>query len=75
VYLWFLPLCFSLHRGPWVQRAPGIPCALFDFEGGLLEKLGRIVPRDRCFISFIIPGRANGSGECAVDDGLRWNPE
>src|ERR1700730_6405148 len=29
-YLWLLPLCFlPLHRGLRVQRAPGVPCALF----------------------------------------------
>jgi hypothetical protein len=33
---------------PWVQRAPGIPCALFNFEGGTFPaKLARNARRDR----------------------------
>jgi hypothetical protein len=37
-----------LHTRPRVQRAPGIPCALFFREvRKLLSKLGRFAPRDR----------------------------
>jgi hypothetical protein len=41
-----------LRTRPRVQRAPGIPCALF-FEGELLASLGRIAPRDRKVMSAI----------------------
>jgi hypothetical protein len=34
-HLWSLPLCFLLHRGPRVERTPGLPCAL-RFRGGTL---------------------------------------
>src|SRR6266702_2914220 len=42
-----------LRTGPRVQRASGIPCALFIFERSrkLLAKLGRIVPRE-CDFAF-----------------------
>jgi hypothetical protein len=30
-----------------VQQAPGIPCALYFFGRTILEKLGRIAPRER----------------------------
>ena len=30
-YLWFCRVLF-VARGPWVQRAPGLPCALFFFS-------------------------------------------
>jgi len=26
--LWLLPRAFFVARGPWVRRAPGLPCAL-----------------------------------------------
>jgi hypothetical protein len=35
------PCAFSLHRGPWVQRAPGIPCALIVEGGSNRQQLGR----------------------------------
>jgi hypothetical protein len=39
-------LC-AMHTGPRVQRAPGLPCALY-FEGANEdENLGRNAPRDR----------------------------
>jgi hypothetical protein len=34
-----------------VQQAPGIPCALYFFGRMILEKLGRIAPRD-CGVVF-----------------------
>jgi len=36
-----------LHTRPRVQRAPGIPCALFIPGRMIFEHLGRIAPRDR----------------------------
>jgi hypothetical protein len=41
LYLWFCRMLF-VARGPWVRWAPGLPCALFDFEGGCFEQLGQI---------------------------------
>src|SRR5947207_4152354 len=35
LYLWFCRVLF-VARGPWVRWAPGLPCALFCFEGGSL---------------------------------------
>src|SRR5882757_5025468 len=32
LYLWFCRVLF-VARGPWVRWAPGLPCALFCFEG------------------------------------------
>jgi hypothetical protein len=29
--------CFFVARGPWVQQAPGLPCALRSFEGRSLS--------------------------------------
>jgi hypothetical protein len=43
VYLWSYPRAF-FARDPWVQRAPGIPHALFGRK--VLAKLGHISPRD-----------------------------
>jgi hypothetical protein len=40
-----------LHTRPRVQQAPGIPCALYFFGRMILEKLGRIAPRD-CGVVF-----------------------
>jgi hypothetical protein len=40
---WLLtPVLFLLHRRPRVQRASGIPCALFVFRGWFLQQLGRM---------------------------------
>jgi hypothetical protein len=36
LYLWFYRVLL-VAREPWVRWAPGLPCALFDFEGGLFE--------------------------------------
>jgi hypothetical protein len=53
VYLWLLtPVRFLLHRRPRVQRASGIPCALFVSRGWFLQQLGRIrAARTRCRVS------------------------
>src|SRR6266404_2919509 len=51
------------HARPRVQRAPGIPCALFSFEGEEFESLGRDASRE-CEGIFSChrppPGRPNG---------------
>ena len=49
----------TLHTRPRVQRASGIPCALFDFRGGeeIPANLGRIAPREGEF-AFAV-GRLN----------------
>src|SRR5258708_38645624 len=53
----------TLHTRPRVQRASGIPCALFIFEGGKFPaKLARNPRRDREFMfsrRCEPPGRAN----------------
>jgi hypothetical protein len=36
LYLWFYRVLF-VAREPWVRWAPGLPCALCCFEGGLFE--------------------------------------
>ena len=42
VYLWRILVCFlPLHTRLWVQRAPGIPCALL-LGDSVQAKLGRI---------------------------------
>jgi hypothetical protein len=33
--------CFFVAGGPWVRPSPGIPCALFEFEGKLFAAPGR----------------------------------
>jgi hypothetical protein len=44
-----------LHARPPVQRAPGIPCALYSQSGEtFLAKLGQIPPRDREVVSEIV---------------------
>src|ERR1700709_1288318 len=53
-------LC-TLHTRPRVQRASGIPCALWIEEGvKLLAKLGRNASGERETISAVIPGRPEG---------------
>jgi hypothetical protein len=44
-YLWSLPPAFFVAGGPWVQPAPGIPCALCLSRDDELAKLGQIMPR------------------------------
>jgi len=39
--------CFFHARGPWAKPSPGIPCALFDFEGGYDSNSDAIAPRER----------------------------
>jgi hypothetical protein len=53
-----------LHTRPRVQRAPGIPCALFIPARLIFEHLGRIAPRDRGVVfsaSHVIAGGAKQS--------------
>ena len=41
-----LPPCFFVARGPWVQSAPGFPCALTIVRGTKRHaRLGHVVPR------------------------------
>jgi hypothetical protein len=49
-------VCFlPMHTGCGCELAPGLPCAL-SFSGRMtfLEKLGRIVPRGRECMSYVI---------------------
>jgi hypothetical protein len=44
--------CTIWHMRPRVQRAPGIPCSLFCFEGQTVPAmLGQIMPRERAAVS------------------------
>jgi hypothetical protein len=46
--LWCLTrVLFSLHTGPRVQPASGLPCALCFLEGRADAKLGHFVLRER----------------------------
>jgi hypothetical protein len=45
--LWYLPPAFFSAGGPWGRPAPGIPCALFCFEGNDDESLGRQWRREK----------------------------
>src|SRR6202166_4380087 len=38
--------CACLHTRPRVQRAPGIPCALFFWGESFLSRPGRFAPRE-----------------------------
>jgi hypothetical protein len=38
--------CIFSAGGPWGRRAPGLLCALSNFGGDHLAKLGQIMPRD-----------------------------
>ena len=54
-----------------MQRAPGIPCALYSREGQTnLEKLGQIVPREREGMTGIV-SRALRSMERLRNDALQ----
>jgi len=47
--------CAQLHTRPRVQRAPGLPCALYFEEGGNEDaNLGQMMPRDR-EVMFVMP--------------------
>jgi hypothetical protein len=53
---------YPLHMRPRVQRASGIPCALFSIEGEELQaNLGRNAPRDREAVSSVIASAAKQS--------------
>jgi len=43
--------CCLLHARPRVQRAPGLPCALFRWRAEVQANLGHIVPRE-CGVMF-----------------------
>ena len=52
-------VCFhSSHTRLRVRPAPGIPCALFDLRGWLLNDSGAFVPRDRGGVSWREPNAA-----------------
>jgi hypothetical protein len=53
-----------------VQRAPGIPCALFDFEGDFPEQLGHFVPRECGVTSTVIPGHRAAMNPESRDSGF-----
>ena len=45
-------LCAQLHTRPRVQRAPGLPCALYVFKGANEDaNLGRNASRERKVVS------------------------
>ena len=56
-------LCASMHTRPRVQRAPGLPCALFFLGAELFANLGRIVSRECGPTSRRPRARAGVSGE------------
>src|SRR6478735_11403594 len=55
-------LCATLHTRPRVQRAPGIPCSLFSFEGQRHPNLGQITPRE----SEVMHGSGNAGSTPSV---------
>jgi hypothetical protein len=65
--------CALWHMRPRVQRAPGIPCALFSKRGTTsLQNLGQIMPRDRGRIlsSHVVPDkRASGADPGSIRRG------
>jgi hypothetical protein len=69
---------FLLHRRLRVQRASGIPCALFVFEGGLLRttrtfRAARILRRARVIgvpNSFVVPANAGTHTPRPIDQGV-----
>ncbi len=56
--------CFFSARGPWVRRAPGLPCALF-FERGWIETKNSdaIAPREHAVTS-LSTGMPCACGAC-----------
>jgi hypothetical protein len=48
------PCAFLLHRGPRVERTPGLPCALLFERDKVDAKLGRVAPRERGVASSVI---------------------
>ena len=42
-----LPPVLFVARDPWVQSAPGFPCALYLWRDEVDAQPGRLVPRDR----------------------------
>ena len=75
VYPWLLTRVLLLHTRPRVQRASGIPCALFQFEGGSFQKLGQIMSRECAFasLSTVMP-RAYGASSTPRPVGLITAP-
>jgi hypothetical protein len=54
-----------------VQRASGIPCSLFSFEGRFHAKPGRIAPRDlKVCLEIVIESEAIQNSFFAQRDGL-----
>src|SRR5262245_54985687 len=51
-----LPRAFFVARGPWVQRAPGIPCALFISMGASRDKNSDAPRRENVFL-YLSPRR------------------
>jgi hypothetical protein len=61
-----------LHTRPRVQRAPGLPCALFFLEGQRSYKTPGVSRRGVAKLYLDLTSlRANGSRERAPDDRLR----
>jgi len=64
VNLRLLPVCFFLHTGLWVHRAPGIPHAL-GIRGKTVRQNSGIASRDR-EVASSFRGAATGSAQSAA---------
>jgi len=61
-YLWWLPPAFFVAGGPWVRRAPGIPCALWLKGTTKMQNSGvKCAAGMRCHIRSVIASAAKQS--------------